>query len=288
MIHTLLAIAGTIAAPWVAPATELRQVAPDRGAKAWVAPAVPSEKTRAIVLLHGLYLHPVRPAKATQPFFRDWQQPNSVLVKTLAKDFDVFAFGYAQIASVDDTARTPGLRDAVAKIRKAGYTEIVLVGHSAGGVISRLFVEENPDAGVTKVIAVASPFTGVKMATLELGYRKVQAPFVESLTPEARTIATKANNLALGKDVEFACVVCKLKRLETDGLVSTRSQWSEDLQQLGVPAVLAQVSHTDAMDTAATAKTILELANGKITRWSAEEVDAARKVLFREPGLLRR
>ncbi|HEY1186141.1 MAG TPA: alpha/beta fold hydrolase [Gemmata sp.] len=264
------------------PQTELWQVAPDTCQKPWVVPEKPSEKTRAVVLLHGLYLHPLRPAKATQPWMRPWQLPKSGLVKTLAAEFDVFALGYSQVVSVDETAEAPGLRTAVEQLRKAGYTDVVLVGHSAGGLIAKRFVEVCPNAGVTRVITVAAPYVGVEAANLGLGYRKVQAPFVESLTPSARIGATKANKFPLGNEIEIVCVVCKLKHLETDGLVKVRSQWPEELQQRGVPAVLTLVNHFEVMDDADTAKTILKLAKGKLTRWSPEEVEAARKVLFGE------
>jgi len=292
MPHSLLVIAAMIAAPNVDLPTELWQVAPDSSKKPWAAPEKPGEKTRALVLIPGLHVHPLRPTKATRPELRDWQQPKGELVKTLAKDFDVFAFGYAQTVSVDDVAQAPGLRDAVTKLRKAGYKEIVLVGHSAGGVIARQFAESNPDSGVTKVIAVAAPFAGAEAATFKIGYPKVQAPFVKSLTPEVRLEVTKTNKLAIGPDVDFACVVCKLKRVETDGLVQIRSQWPEDLRQLGVPAVLSHVSHFEAMESADTAKTILELAKEKLKRWTPEEVEQGKKVLFGEPAarpsLLRR
>ena len=285
MTSTLFVIALATAAPAPVPelSTEIWQVAPGTSAKVWTATDKPSEKKRALVLIPGLHVHPLRPAKATKPELRDWQQPKSELVKTLAKDFDVFAFGYSQTVSADEVAQGPGLRDAIANLRKSGYTEIVLVGHSAGGVISRHFVEQNPEAGVSRVIAIAAPFAGAEAATLNIGYPKVQAPFVKSLAPEARKEAMRGSKFALSPDAEFACVVCRLKRGDTDGLVLVRSQWPEDLQQLGVPAVIAQVSHFDAMENAATAKTILELAKGKLTRWSTEDVDTARKILFGEP-----
>ncbi|VTR93648.1 : Abhydrolase_6 [Gemmata massiliana] len=286
MTSTLFAIALITSAPVPVPepSTELWQVAPGTSAKAWTATDKPSEKKRALVLIPGLHLHPLRPAKATKPELRDWQQPKSELVKALAKDFDVFAFGYSQTISADEVAQGPGLRDTVANLRKSGYTEIVLVGHSAGGVIGRHFVEQNPDAGVTRLIAIAAPFAGAEAATLNVGYPKVQAPFVKSLAPEARKEAMRGNKFALNPDTEFACVVCRLKRKDNDGVVVVRSQWPEDLQQLGIPAVIAPVSHFDAMDNAATAKTILELAKGKLTRWSTEEVDTARQILFGEPA----
>ena len=263
-------------------ATELWQVAPDTSEKPWIAPDVPSEKARAVVLLAGLFIHPVRPAKASQPWLRDWQEPKSDLVKALAPDSDVFSFAYAQTAALDEVAKSAGMRDAIAGLRKAGYKEIVLVGHSAGGVIARQFVENYPAAGVTKVVAVAAPFAGVELATVKVGYPKVQAPFVQSLGPPARAEVAKANKNALGKDVSFACVVCKLWLVETDGLVATRSQWPDDLQRSGVPIVHSSAHHFVVMQNTAAIKAIAELAREKLVRWSPEETERARKALFGE------
>ncbi|MFM8270937.1 MAG: esterase/lipase family protein [Gemmata sp.] len=262
--------------------TELWQVAPGE-ARVWTAPKQPVERARAVVLVHGLQVHPLRSSKVTKPELRPWQQPKSILVSALAKDADVFAFSYGQTTTVDEVARAPGLRDAVANLRKAGYKELVLVGHSAGGVLVRVFAEENPTAGVAKAISVAAPFDGAKVATYGIGYPKVQAPFVKSLAPDARIAPSGTNRLAPGNDTQFACVVCKLKRGDTDGVVSTRSQWPEDLQKLGIPIVVAPVAHTDAMQDAATTKLIHALATEKITRWSADEVETARRLLFGEP-----
>ena len=287
MTFSLVVFAIAFPAPGVEPATEMWQVAPDTSEKPWVVPETPPDRTRAVVLIHGLFVHPVRPAKASQPWLRDWQEAKSDLVKALAKDSDVFAFAYAQTAPVDEIAHGAGLQDAVARLRKAGYKEIVLVGHSAGGVIARQFVEQFPDAGATKVIAVAAPFAGVEVASFKVGYPKVQAPFVQSLAPEVRTEAVRANKNPLGKDVQIACVVCKLKLVETDGLVSTGSQWPDDLQKFGVPIVLAPVNHFTVMQSSAAVKQIAELAREKLTRWGPEGVDKARKVLFGEPPVAR-
>jgi pimeloyl-ACP methyl ester carboxylesterase len=272
MLSSLIAIALGAAPAEVA--TELWQVAPDGGGKPWVVPDAPPVKARAVVLLHGLFVHPLRQGKAAQPWRRDWQEPKSDLVKTLAADFDVFAFAYAQTAPLEEVARSPGLRGAVAGLRRAGYREVVLVGHSAGGVIARHFAETYPDAGVTKVIAVAAPFAGVELANFKF-VPKAQAPFIHSLSPQARCEAAKADPA-----VPFACVVCKLKLVENDGLVTTRSQWPDDLQRCGVPIVSEPVSHFMAMRNPASAKAIAELAREKIVRWSPEEIEKARKVLF--------
>lgn len=280
---TLLALAAPPASPPVSTGplpTELRQVAPDRCEKCWEPTGKPPEKPRAVVLVHGLFLHVFRPARAAQPWIRDWQEPKSELVKALAKDSDVFAFSYAQTVPVEDVADSAGLRGAVAKLRKAGYAEVVLVGHSAGGLVVCQFVEHHPDAGVTKVIAVATPFGGVGLANAKVGYPKVQAPFVHSLSPEARA---KANPQPPGKDVQIACVVCKLKHAESDGLVPIRSQWTEQLRKAGVPVVLASASHFEVKHSPDAAKVIAELVREKLTRWTPEETEKARKILFGEP-----
>ena len=279
-----LVLAASCAAPCSAEVvTELWQVAPDTSGKPWVAPEAPGGKTRAVVLIHGLFIHPVRQGKASEPWRRDWQEPKSDLVKALAPHFDVFAFAYSQNAALEEIAKSLGMRDAIARLRKAGYKEIVLVGHSAGGVIARQFVENFPDAGATKVIAVAAPFAGVELANVKVGYPKAQAPFVQSLSPDARAEAAKANKNPLGKDVPFACVVCKLKLVDTDGLVSTRSQWPSDLQQCGVPIVHSSAHHFVVMQNANAVKAIAELAREKLVRWSPEETERARKVMFGEP-----
>lgn len=277
MSASLPFVVAVFAAPVAGLPTDFWQVAPDR--KGANAAAVTRGKDRAVLVIPGLKIHPIRPALAARPDRRDYQEPTSELVKALAKDSDVFAFSYAQTVPIDAVAHSPGLRDAVAQLKKAGYTEIVLVGHSAGGVIARLFAESYPDSGVTKVIAVASPHAGAEMATIKIGYPKAQAPFVRSLSPEFRA---EAMPLKIDDKIEVACVVCKIKRFDADGLVSTPSQWPEECRRLGFPAVLVPVSHWEAMLSPASTKVIADLVRDKLTRWSAEEVEKARKVLFRE------
>jgi pimeloyl-ACP methyl ester carboxylesterase len=247
-----------------------------------MAVAAPTPKVRAVVLVPGLYVHPLHPSKVMVPERRNWQEPKSELVKALAPDSDVFAFGYSQAVTLDDVALSAGLLDAVTRLRKLGYTQIVLIGHSAGGVIVRQFAERRPGAGVTKVIAVAAPFAGAEAATFKVGYPKVQKAFVHSLAPEVRTEAVRTNPFPISAELEFACVVCKLKHAKSDGLVGINSQWPEELQKLGVPSVLATVSHFDVMHSASAAKTIAELVRGKVVRWSPEQTEQARKKIHSE------
>lgn len=269
MTPSLTLLAVLVAAPAPDVSTEFVQLAA----------AVPDCKTRAVVLIHGLCPHPIRPAQATRAWFRPWQDPRGELVRALARDSDVFAFAYAQTAAVEDIARCPGLGDAVARLRRAGYAEVVLIGHSAGGLVARQFVENFPDAGVTKVLALAAPFCGFGAAALGVGYRKVQAPFVESMTPAYRAAAARANRPPFPADVEFACVVCRLKPFDSDGLVPITSQWSCDLQAIGIPAVPAPVNHLEVVRDADTAKVIACLVREKLARWSPDEVAQARKAL---------
>jgi pimeloyl-ACP methyl ester carboxylesterase len=279
MTPYLPVVLALFAAPDVNLPTEIWQVAPDAKTRpGWS--NTQKIKDRAVLLVPGLKIHPLRPVLATRPDLHNWQEPNSDLVRTLAKDSDVYSFGYAQITALDVVAQSPGLRDAVANMQKAGYKEIVLIGHSAGGVISRLFVESNPECGVTKVITVAAPHIGSELANLKGGYPKVQATFIQSLAPEARMQAAPRR---IDDKIEMACVVCKLKRVDGDGLVHISSQWPEECRKMGIPAVLVQGSHFEAMIGPGGVKAIGELAREKLTRWSTEEVDKARKVLFRDP-----
>src|SRR5438034_11741104 len=63
-----------------------------------------SERTagqeRAVVLIHGIRLHPFNSIKVGEPTFHDWQKAGSPLVKAIAKDADVFAYAYGQTAPV--------------------------------------------------------------------------------------------------------------------------------------------------------------------------------------------
>jgi pimeloyl-ACP methyl ester carboxylesterase len=297
MNPSLPAVVMVFASPCANLPTEVWQVVPDFRARAGVQNA-PRTKDRAALLIPGLKIHPLRPALCARPERHLWQEPNADLVRTLAPDFDVFAFGYAQTAPLDAVAHSPGLRTAVDNLKQAGYKEVVLIGHSAGGVIARLFAAYYPDAGVTKVITVAAPHTGAEAANIQVGYARAQAPFIHSLAPNVRAAAKVSIDPKLEQQVEMACVVCKLRRLDGDGLVTLSSQWPDDCRSCGVPAVLVPVSHWDAMISPTSSRVIGELAREKLARWTAEDVEKARRLLFggqapqppapRRPGLLSR
>jgi pimeloyl-ACP methyl ester carboxylesterase len=282
MPPSLPLVVALLAAPAANLPTDLWQVAPETQGRPWWQQNAP-RKDRAVLLIPGLKIHPLRPNRATRPELHDWQESRSELVKALARDADVFAFGYAQTVPVDAVAHTPGLREAVRQMRTAGYNEVVLIGHSAGGIVARQFAEAYPDAGVTKVIQVASPNAGSDLAAFfKTGYPKVQAPFVQSLAPAVRADVLGRNRAVVSTRVEAACVVCRVRGIDGDGMVTTASQWPADLQQQGVPAALAPVIHFEAMKAAASVKLIAELARERLVRWSPEQVDQARRVLFRD------
>ncbi len=143
-----------------------------------------------MLLLHGLRIHPISNAKVYEAQFHDWQMPGSVLVKALGRDADVYAFAYGQNARLESMAATPALANAVGKLRFLGYTDIVLLGHSTGGVVARLFVEDQPYAGVTKVIQVCAPNDGTSWAKLNFSVAKDQEPFLHSLTKKSACFGT--------------------------------------------------------------------------------------------------
>ena len=112
-----------------------------------------ADQRRAVVVLHGL-----RPEfdrfLSTRAVLQDFQEPDSFLVKMLARDADVFAFAYGQNVPLEQIASAPELDKGLARLKEMGFAEIVLVGFSAGGLIAREYVEDHPHAGVTKVVQV--------------------------------------------------------------------------------------------------------------------------------------
>lgn len=242
-------------------------------------PGRSKDQTRAVVLIHGLRLHVIVPEKLGKPDLRVWQQADSVLVKELSKHADVYAFAYNQSAAVEEIAEGAKLADHIRALQKDGYKEIVLVGHSAGGLVARHLVEDNPKLPVTRVIQVCAPNAGSTLAAVKAA-RDSQIAYLTSLSRTARaTTLAKRKDIKVPEAVEFTCVVASV-RLGTDGIVSTKSQWSEDLQQQGIPAHLLRTTHWDAMKTAKGAELISKLIRESQPRWKAEEVAEAKKKLL--------
>jgi pimeloyl-ACP methyl ester carboxylesterase len=257
-----------------------------------------SGQGRAVVLLHGLQVRPFSSRNVRQADFQGWQEPGSRLVEALAPHADVYAFAYSQNARHDAIAAESDLGRHVSELKQAGYAEIVLVGHSAGGLIARLFVEDQPDCGVTKVIQVCSPNGGSMFGKLKLAVRKSQECFLDSLTEESRTrLLDRRQGVRIPDEVEFACVVGQLdldyaaeislgtNRFQVslagticgDGILSPASQWTEDLQQQGIPVYPLRAAHCTIMYTGCAARRLAELVAQPQPRWTPEEVDEARR-----------
>ena len=244
-------------------------------------PALERKRDRAVVLIHGLKAQVFSPERAEYPDPHNFQKPRSELVKALSDDFDVFGVSYAQVGPVDWVTASPILREGIKALRFAGYKEIILVGHSAGGIIARKFVEMNPASGITKVIAVASPYLGSGWAKLPNQLLpKSQVVFIRSLLPDVREECTRNCTTKLPEDFQFCCVVCKLPRLDSDTTVGVDSQWPRDLQKLGIPVTLVNCNHFDAMKCEKGVQAVVELAKGKVVRWTPAEVEKAQRIIF--------
>jgi hypothetical protein len=257
-----------------------------------------AERQRAVVLLHGLHIHPFNSGKVAKAEWHGWQKPESILVKTLAKDSDVFAFAYGQNVAVDDIAAADGLGGGIRQLKQLGYSEVVLVGHSAGGIVARQFVEDQPDAGVTKVIQVCTPNGGSSWGKATIGVRQKQEIFLTSLTKDCRQLClAKRCDKKIPTGVDFVCVIGQLqvsaakaaegegkvaanKSLGGDGIVSCVCQWTKDLQEQCVPAVAIDAAHFSAMRSQASADKIAQLVRERQIRWDPVEVAAARKKLL--------
>ncbi len=243
-------------------------------------------RTRAVVLLHGFKLHPFSDEHVCKPEWHIWQRPVGDLAKTLGRDADVFGFAYGQNAPVEQIASGLALAGYIRQLKALGYNEIVLIGHSTGGVIAREFVEDNPQSGVTRVIQVCSPNAGSSLARTSFAVRKIQEPLLLSLSCEARQQCLRERaDRKIPASVEFVCVVGRLpveasvqvgdeaaKELIGDGVVTAESQWSEDLRRQGIPAVVLPMGHNSVLRTEAGIAKVAELVREKQPRWTPEKV----------------
>ncbi len=235
---------------------------------------------RAVVLIHGVYVHPFKKEGIGRAILREWQKPGSLLVTRLVKEADVYAFAYGQTASADDVADAPALAAAIRQLRVLGYEQVVLVGYSAGGVIARDFVENRPAVGVTKVIQVCTPNTGSSWANL-LALRPSQADFLESLTKKGRRRTLRGrSDRSIPSNVQFACVV-GTAAVKGDGFVALQSQWSEDLQRQGIPAFALTATHWQAVRGPKGADLIAELVATPLLRWDGHQMARARALIFK-------
>lgn len=264
-----------------ATATAFLQVAPSRRDPDHIARS--PDRTRAVVLLHGLRAFSVLDRHAREAHFHTWQKPGSDLVEALEeRDADVFAFSYAQDVPLEVIPSLPALADGIARVRTLGYTEIVLLGHSAGGIVAREFVEDRPDAGVTKVIQVCSPNGGARLARASRVGREAHEPFLSSLSDEARAarLAARADK-RIPEHVQFVSVIGDGGGLG-DFVVADDRQWPTDLRAQGIPAVQIRAAHFTAMRSGRTAAAIARLVDEDLPRWSRPEVEAAEQEILRD------
>jgi pimeloyl-ACP methyl ester carboxylesterase len=235
-------------------------------------------KNRAVVLIHGLLVHPFSKTNVGRAHLHSWQRPDCLLVKRLSREADVFAFSYAQTVGADEIARCAELRQQVSKLHRDGYREIVLIGHSAGGIIARQFVEDHPNCGVTKVIQVCAPNGGSDWAKWQT-VRSNQIQFLDSLTkPSRRRSLVERAGKTIPDHVEFACVV-GTGTVVGDGLVSNRSQYPPDLQRQGIPAFPFNSTHWMVLRSQKGVELVARLVREQLPRWNAEQVEAIHRKL---------
>ncbi len=239
------------------------------------------DETLAVLLIHGFRPHPVSARHTRRAELQEWQEPGSRLVETLGTEADVFAFAYGQTVAVEQVAALPELRDAVERLRALGFSEIALVGHSAGGLIARHFVEEFPDSPVTAVIQVCSPNRGAPIAHANPNLHHAQGSFLHSLETGARAIYLRERaGKRIPDHVKFVCVIGDGGGAG-DFVVSDDTQWPPDLRAQGIPAIQLRTLHFTVMRSRRAAERIAELLRSEQPRWTPEEVEEARRRFLR-------
>jgi pimeloyl-ACP methyl ester carboxylesterase len=276
--------------------TKFAQVAPVTN----VAPFVRTDdEERAVVLIQGLYPHPFSDSNVSEAMWQNWQEPDSDLVQALGRDSDVYSFAYAQHVPVDQVCQAARLTEKIDRLRQEGYSDIVLVGHSAGGLIARQFVEDNPDAGVTKVVQVCSPNGGSMLGHAQISVRRSQEVFLTSLTESSRAEwHSERGEKRIPEHVQFVCLVghqeCRFDvdlscrffsfrpsaDIRGDWIVSSCNQWTSDLQQQGIPVVAVKTCHLWVVQQERGIKEIRRLVREDQPRWTPARVNAARRLVL--------
>jgi pimeloyl-ACP methyl ester carboxylesterase len=243
-------------------------------------------ENRAVVLIHGFTRH-VRRNSVRQARLHSWQSPGSALVEVISKESDVYAFAYGQTVAVDEIAAAASLGDGVRRLTDLGYSRIVLVGHSAGGLVARQFVEDQPNSGVTKVIQVSSPNAGCTLAEICEGpVPRTQEAFLKSLTKDARREYSKRRaGKSIPPHVQFVSVVCRAGtqtgrlaefNVAGDLVLGCETQWPADLQEQGIPAVELRTNHEWVMRGRREAEIIATLISKDQKRWDGDRTTEER------------
>jgi pimeloyl-ACP methyl ester carboxylesterase len=231
---------------------------------------------RAVVLIHGLTVHPSE-ERILRAEPHGWQKPDAAMARRLLHAADVFAFAYGQHTSITDVVERSDLRKYLGQLHEMGYREIVLVGHSAGGIIARQLVEDHPDVPVNRVVQVATPNLGSGWATFQLPW-SVQKPFTTDLTKWIRKqTQSRRADILIPSHVEFVSVVANGILQQGDGLVIASSQWTPDLIAQRIPVHEVRTTHRGAVYDAEAVALIALLATTPQPRWPEAEIEAARR-----------
>jgi pimeloyl-ACP methyl ester carboxylesterase len=231
----------------------------------------PEGTRNAVVLVHGLRASTVLERHAHELWPHDWQRPESSLVEALAEDADVYAVTYTQDAAVHDIAAAPVFIDALGSLSDGAYDDVVLVGHSAGGLLSRWFVEDHPGAGITGVVQLCAPNAGSEWARLYGAGRISHEAFIQSLS--GRNVRDGRAGKTVPESLDFLVVICDGAALG-DGVVTDQAQWPESLRRQGIAAVQVPALHFTATRGRLMAARIAAWVGDDHPRLSSEEVEA--------------
>src|SRR5205807_6936290 len=131
----------------------------------------------------------------------------------------------------------------------------------------------------TKVIQVCVPNGGSSLASMPVA-RSAQRDFLGSLTRGEREMVRKGRaGKTVPPGVDFVVVVAN-GLIWGDGVLRTSSQWTEDLQKQGVPALVVSATHRDALRGEAGVELVARLVREPQPRWDERQVAKVRKDLF--------
>ena len=236
---------------------------------------------RAVVLIHGLRLHPFSGAKAAKAIPHGWQESNSLLVRGLGRESDVFVFAYGYDGTADEVSTVPMLRAGVARLRGSGLSERC-AGRSQcrradrqgirGGRSGFWCDEGHPGLRAERRLGLG--FLGPDTTERNLFPRftdEIDAPTGPQGSerpphPGQRRVCLYRRQRAAGR-----------RRRGGHALPVDRGH----LQRQGIPAYVLGTTHWQVVRTRAGADLIAELIRTPQPRWDERHVAVLRKVIFK-------
>jgi len=143
------------------------------------------------------------------------------------------------------------LADALGQMNaRYGFTEVIVVAHSMGGLVTRAFVKthetRNSRYKLAKVMTINSPLYGMDSAASGVKSSPIVVPVWRDVASGSEFVA-RVQQWRWPKDVPYFLIFSYLPEEEGDGVVPLRSQLSNSLQEEATLIRGLQAQHSEVL-----------------------------------------